>query len=357
MTQEPAYWLLPKAHKEVEYKEVCNIDFTAPKTMKRKLDNQIDGRTSQPKGSKKVSCFDKFKAPSADELTAFYGKIAKCSSKPALLSIVPPYSKEYAPRFLKEDFPKILTELYDLNAATQNYAELLETCKHVKISVTKEQSQSVERATSGETNDKAWFRFRAGRIPASKLHIVCHSDVALPSQSLIKGICYPESYRFSSKSTDWGCDHEKIARDLYESSMVDLHENFKISDSGLHLSVGHPFIGASPDGLVTCTCCGEGCLEIKCPYCSRINLFLKLLKIESSVLKRLIMSFVSNANILITIKFRHNLMFVGRLIAISMCGPRMTTILKEFIMTMHFGLNVLRSVELSSSCVFSQSWL
>ena len=28
-----------------------------------------------------------------------------------------------------------------------------------------------------------------------------------------------------------------------------------------------PFIGASPDGIITCECCTKGVLEIKCPYC------------------------------------------------------------------------------------------
>ena len=31
----------------------------------------------------------------------------------------------------------------------------------------------------------------------------------------------------------------------------------------------YPFLGASPDGLVCCSCCGKGLLEIKCPYSIR----------------------------------------------------------------------------------------
>ena len=27
-----------------------------------------------------------------------------------------------------------------------------------------------------------------------------------------------------------------------------------------------PYFGASPDGLVECSCCGTGTIEIKCPY-------------------------------------------------------------------------------------------
>jgi hypothetical protein len=27
------------------------------------------------------------------------------------------------------------------------------------------------------------------------------------------------------------------------------------------------YLGASPDGIVECTCCGKGVLELKCPFC------------------------------------------------------------------------------------------
>ncbi len=35
----------------------------------------------------------------------------------------------------------------------------------------------------------------------------------------------------------------------------------------MHLHIDHPYLGASADGLVICSCCGPGLLEIKkCPY-------------------------------------------------------------------------------------------
>ncbi|XP_060075799.1 uncharacterized protein LOC132555468 [Ylistrum balloti] len=47
------------------------------------------------------------------------------------------------------------------------------------------------------------------------------------------------------------------------------HENFSVRDSGFVISEKYPFIGASPDGIASCDCCGEVCIEIKCPYCKR----------------------------------------------------------------------------------------
>ena len=51
--------------------------------------------------------------------------------------------------------------------------------------------------------------------------------------------------------------------------MNDTHENFVIRESGLTLHPDMPFFGATPDGIVSCDCCGEGILEVKCPFCKR----------------------------------------------------------------------------------------
>ena len=111
--------------------------------------------------------------------------------------------------------------------------------------------------------------YSAGRVAASRMKAVCHTNVAKPSQSLIQSICYPEEFSFFSKQTKWGCEHEKSARDIYYKINATKHHNVQILNSGLVINPQWPFIGASPDGVVECGCCGKGVLEIKCPYCQR----------------------------------------------------------------------------------------
>ncbi|XP_034068739.1 uncharacterized protein LOC117544632 isoform X4 [Gymnodraco acuticeps] len=43
-------------------------------------------------------------------------------------------------------------------------------------------------------------------------------------------------------------------------------QGFSCKDSGLWLNPQWPYMGASPDGCVTCTCHGTGICEIKCPH-------------------------------------------------------------------------------------------
>ena len=58
--------------------------------------------------------------------------------------------------------------------------------------------------------------------------------------------------------------------------MEELHENFSANECGFFPSLTVPYIGASPDALVSCNCCGNGCLEIKCPFDStEKSLYLK----------------------------------------------------------------------------------
>jgi len=59
---------------------------------------------------------------------------------------------------------------------------------------------------------------------------------------------------------------EETARQAYTSLMVENHQDFSVSSCGLVVRPSEPHLGSSPDGMVRCTCCGKGLVEIKCPY-------------------------------------------------------------------------------------------
>lgn len=64
----------------------------------------------------------------------------------------------------------------------------------------------------------------------------------------------------------WGIEKEDTAREEYTTEMSQLHENFRCTTAGLVINPQYPHLGATPDGFVTCTCCGEGLVEIECPF-------------------------------------------------------------------------------------------
>ena len=87
--------------------------------------------------------------------------------------------------------------------------ELLQKSKHLSFEVTPSQQAAVEKATQEQSSSRIWFRFRTGRITASKMHAVLHTNCDMPSLSLIKSICYPEAHGFKVQATSWGCEHER----------------------------------------------------------------------------------------------------------------------------------------------------
>lgn len=61
----------------------------------------------------------------------------------------------------------------------------------------------------------------------------------------------------------YGCKHEAQARGAYEKLMSQEHAGFSCMDSGLWLNPKWPYMGSTPDGIVTCDCHGTGICEIK----------------------------------------------------------------------------------------------
>ena len=97
----------------------------------------------------------------------------------------------------------------------------------------------------------------------------CHTNPAFPSISLIKQICYPHRYHFSSEATKWGCDHESVAVELYAEDIGKQHSSFRCFRSGLCIHEEYQFLAGTPDAITQCDCCDYGVVEVKCPYCKK----------------------------------------------------------------------------------------
>jgi len=62
-----------------------------------------------------------------------------------------------------------------------------------------------------------------------------------------------------------GISLEPHAKKSYVKDMKKKHKNFKALDSGLAMFKQWPWLAASADLEVDCSCCGKGLCEIKCP--------------------------------------------------------------------------------------------
>ncbi len=111
-----------------------------------------------------------------------------------------PYYKEFIPK--SSMLPKTVLEYRTPETLQLPPKQLGELCQVFQLEeLIMSQVQAVERATRSQSASRIWFRQRAGRITASKLKQAIKTNPRQPSKSLIKAICYPEAYRFTTAAT------------------------------------------------------------------------------------------------------------------------------------------------------------
>ena len=98
---------------------------------------------------------------------------------------------------------------------------------------------------------------------------VAHTNPHQPTISLKRRICYPDNYKLQSTATQHGCQHAKDAIGCYKIKLA-CHNGFIVKPCGFFVDKSESYLGASPDGLVSCDCCVEGVLEVKCPHSARV---------------------------------------------------------------------------------------
>ena len=83
------------------------------------------------------------------------------------------------PKYVSGALPNPLTYLYDKATLSMSFPDLLNRCDEVynSISLSVQQASRVEEDTRQQSNSKVWFEQRSGRVTASKLHSVLHTDM------------------------------------------------------------------------------------------------------------------------------------------------------------------------------------
>ena len=51
--------------------------------------------------------------------------------------------------------------------------------------------------------------------------------------------------------------------------MLSFHQNLVVRNAGLFIHSEYPFLGASSDSHVVCSCCGKGVVEVKRQNCAK----------------------------------------------------------------------------------------
>lgn len=126
----------------------------------------------------------------------------------------------------------------------------------------------IERETLGQGKNPAWLEQRKGRITASHFHDV---DSGMRNRrgdvgKLISRVLGRNPPPKDLPALKYGREMEEEARHMLKNELLKAgHRDVLVEDAGLFILDTDPYIGASPDAIVTCACCGISLAEIKCP--------------------------------------------------------------------------------------------
>ncbi|XP_070575137.1 uncharacterized protein [Ptychodera flava] len=138
--------------------------------------------------------------------------------------------------------------------------------------LTNEQVHITEQSTIGQSENELWFYARKGRITASKFYNIFTKVNTLKDNASkrSKDVSTLIDAIMSDNAPDlpalkYGRNMECEAKQKY-LQLRKHHKDLQTNNCGLFLDKDKPYIGASPDLLVYCSCCEYGLVECKCPY-------------------------------------------------------------------------------------------
>ena len=99
-----------------------------------------------------------------------------------------------------------------------------------------------------------------------RLHSVIHTNQDFPASSVIKVITALHLQPVMAPSVVYGRDNELRVFSSMQSIIPSTHINGSECHAGMQISIDHPWLSASADGIITCACHRRCVLEIKCPF-------------------------------------------------------------------------------------------
>ena len=138
------------------------------------------------------------------------------------------------------------------------------------LEMTAEQLREIEQKTREQRNSHFWFSVRRYRLTASHFGEILRRKADTPPDKLVLRILNPQS--FSSDAIEWGIRNESKAIQSYIEYKKSKGLDIVVGPSGFLISETHPFLGATPDGVVYDPSDLQspfGYLEVKCSYTQR----------------------------------------------------------------------------------------
>ncbi len=142
--------------------------------------------------------------------------------------------------------------------------------------LSKQEIDDIETATVGQSQNEAWQTYRKGRITASNFYRVftkvetmkkSHKIKCLETaQKLVDSLLGHNAPPKNMPALKYGREMEEVAKQKYLKWFEKNHRDTTYRECGLFIDDTKQYLGATPDLIVECSCCGKGVVEFKCPY-------------------------------------------------------------------------------------------
>ena len=128
----------------------------------------------------------------------------------------------------------------------------------------------IERRTRGQATNENWFFYRKRIITATLTYRISNAVFrGEESQRINAAISKIQSVQLHYPAIKYGRENEKHGIDAFMKLYRKRHFDVKVRQPGLRLDASCVIIGGSADAIISCSCCEDIVLEVKCPYSLR----------------------------------------------------------------------------------------
>ncbi|XP_077485434.1 uncharacterized protein LOC144095641 [Amblyomma americanum] len=163
----------------------------------------------------------------------------------------------------------LMGTLHELRRLLGN-CDLQKLLEHVKNARNCEDIAAIEQSTRHQAKSGLWWQHRVGMITASIAYSVFTRVKTLRTKMephdlrpLLKKVM--RQTNVCTAAMRRGSMLEESAKKFYAQQQQSQQKDLIVTNCGLIVMDGRPYIGASPDGLVQCQRCPKRVLAVKCP--------------------------------------------------------------------------------------------
>lgn len=157
-----------------------------------------------------------------------------------------------------------LASLYNENFQNKTLYELVEIGKSFSLRLSEKEVQEISKLTLPRLKSKCSLALRRGRINGSNFKNCCVPNYNDPSITTIRRIITQNNNLDHVPTIKYQIQNKKKVIQQYMKTAFLNHDDFVYEECGLIINPDIPCFVGTLDGLVSCSCHGDGCVEVKC---------------------------------------------------------------------------------------------